>query len=802
MKDRALQSDKQRSNRAKQARTTLAARLLFAGMFLVFMLSVTCSVQAQVNATLVVGGSEQLINGAWDEGNITVAFNGFSETVHYEQFSSSASIASALGAKFSNDYIAQGLCAIASGSTITFHLKATAVPPTFGPLSISNPSASFSFSPSGWANGGQISLTVVCSPSSFTVGQTTNCSAQLSPAGPTGTVSFGVDSPDDPLIWQTDDVNTSGTATASGGLGDLPAGTYRVTAYYSGDSTYSPASASAQVTVTGTGGGSGTPLYSYTVAYQPNGVVGAFSDSVMGTWTADYDSLNRLLGIEEATPPIDPNSPKAPFTNYCWGYDSFGNRTVSAASTSEFPSDGNGNFVCSPQSYPASGYNANNQVYSGPAVPSYDAAGNVTAENNGDGFSYLYDAEGRICAVQNPPLDGFPQMMGYVYDAEGRRVAKGTITSWSCDPSTNGFASTGSETDYLLDQSGNQVTEMTGASGNMTWVHTNVWAGGRLLGTYQATTDANQQADGELHFYMTDWLGSRRVQVNYAGTWENECVSLPFGDEESCQSTPTEHLFTGKERDAESGNDYFGARYYASTMGRWLSPDPSNLGVDIYLPQTWNRYNYAVNNPLSIADRNGLWPFYIHNEIIDESFPGMSREDLQTLKDASWNMDFGKGQQDPANAYMHGMSDGLTNEDPGEARQDADNYIAEQVQDAQMIESQWLADGHSGIAPAALTAFGNALHTTTDRISPSHRGEQPWRNKPWHSKETMTHVLGESTINAAQMSASKAAAQSLFARTFGGFWPMGNWEWMLLPPNHPEEHVTIRVCDANDQNCH
>jgi len=31
--------------------------------------------------------------------------------------------------------------------------------------------------------------------------------------------------------------------------------------------------------------------------------------------------------------------------------------------------------------------------------------------------------------------------------------------------------------------------------------------------------------------------------------------------------------FTGKERDAESGNDYFGARYYASSVGRWLSPD-------------------------------------------------------------------------------------------------------------------------------------------------------------------------------------------------------------------------------------
>src|ERR1700752_2728299 len=97
---------------------------------------------------------------------------------------------------------------------------------------------------------------------------------------------------------------------------------------------------------------------------------------------------------------------------------------------------------------------------------------------------------------------------------------------------------------------------------------------------------------------------------------------------------------TGKERDTESGNDYFGARYYASSMGRWMSPDPSNLGVDIYLPQTWNRYNYAVNNPLTVADRNGMWPFYIHNEIINESFPGMSKQDLQSLKSASWNMDF------------------------------------------------------------------------------------------------------------------------------------------------------------------
>ena len=36
---------------------------------------------------------------------------------------------------------------------------------------------------------------------------------------------------------------------------------------------------------------------------------------------------------------------------------------------------------------------------------------------------------------------------------------------------------------------------------------------------------------------------------------------------------------TGKERDTESGNDYFGARYYASSMGRMMSPDPSAIGI-------------------------------------------------------------------------------------------------------------------------------------------------------------------------------------------------------------------------------
>jgi RHS repeat-associated protein len=65
------------------------------------------------------------------------------------------------------------------------------------------------------------------------------------------------------------------------------------------------------------------------------------------------------------------------------------------------------------------------------------------------------------------------------------------------------------------------------------------------------------------------------------------------------------YKFTGKERDAESGNDYFGARYFASSMGRMLSPDP--IGGDLTDPQSLNKYAYALNNPLRFTDPTGMY---------------------------------------------------------------------------------------------------------------------------------------------------------------------------------------------------
>jgi RHS repeat-associated protein len=72
---------------------------------------------------------------------------------------------------------------------------------------------------------------------------------------------------------------------------------------------------------------------------------------------------------------------------------------------------------------------------------------------------------------------------------------------------------------------------------------------------------------------------------------------------------------TGKERDAETGLDYFGARYFSAAQGRWTSPDWSAVPqpvpyADLKDPQTLNLYSYVRNNPLSKADVDGhdaLW---------------------------------------------------------------------------------------------------------------------------------------------------------------------------------------------------
>jgi len=71
----------------------------------------------------------------------------------------------------------------------------------------------------------------------------------------------------------------------------------------------------------------------------------------------------------------------------------------------------------------------------------------------------------------------------------------------------------------------------------------------------------------------------------------------------------TKEGFTGKEQDAETGLDYFGARYYMAALGRWASVDPLADG-----DPEWSPYNYVHNNPLGFMDPTGLTCVTVHDE--------------------------------------------------------------------------------------------------------------------------------------------------------------------------------------------
>ena len=89
--------------------------------------------------------------------------------------------------------------------------------------------------------------------------------------------------------------------------------------------TFSTPSFSASASST-SGGGSGA-LYAYQVgSYAPNGNILSSNDSVMGTWSYGYDTLNRLTSAQNT----GVTSVSAQFANQngCWTYDAFGNRTL------------------------------------------------------------------------------------------------------------------------------------------------------------------------------------------------------------------------------------------------------------------------------------------------------------------------------------------------------------------------------------------------------------------------------------------------------------------------------------------
>lgn len=442
------------------------------------------------------------------------------------------------------------------------------------------------------------------------------------------------------------------------------------------------------------GGGSltgGTTVYTLNMtSYAPNGDILAANDSANGNWTYTYDDFNRLA------------TANATGKAYTYGYDRFGNRwnqELSGSCTA-------GTAVCLT-------FDSNNRINNG--IEKYDAAGNMTT----DGFhNYTYDAEHRIVCMDSGAAI-------YLYDAEGRRARKITGAS-SCSATTGSGV-----TDYLYDQAGRAITEMSGTG---VWNRGEIYAGGSHLATYAGG------GSGTTYFNHADWLGTERVRTAVSGTLCESITSLPFGDGEattgSCGDPSTRH-FTGKMRDSESNLDDFGARYYSSNLGRFMSPDPTILSATLSNPQTWNRYGYVLNNPMSSVDTNGKWTTGEHNAIIDDVFSNMSDQDRSILKAASAEVD---EDQSPQGAPKHGMSPlPKPGEDPNavkaSAMEAAGNWIDDNLDkavDAQLaFEDGATSDSNKQAretlnSPDALHFFGLALHTVTDESSPEHIGFQTW----------------------------------------------------------------------------
>lgn len=270
----------------------------------------------------------------------------------------------------------------------------------------------------------------------------------------------------------------------------------------------------------------------------------------------DYDAANRLTNYCE---PWDGTTCQ-PGKRQQFGYDRFGNMWQEGSNSGGVP-----DLRQNGSSWYVSGGAVRNRL----ASTAYDAAGNQLQLSASPGTSASYDAESRMSRIDA----GW--VATYEYDAEGRRVKK-TV------------------------------------SGVATWYV--YGADGELMAEYGPSPDASGTK-----YVVSDALGSPRLLLDAQGNCKGRLDFAPYGalvpHGGDCQVTAPESgspMFTGQMRDGESaagtpqGLDYFGARMYWASIGRFTSVDPQNAGAELDQPGTWNGYGYVNGNPLTYTDPMGL----------------------------------------------------------------------------------------------------------------------------------------------------------------------------------------------------
>ncbi|MGB7291232.1 MAG: RHS repeat-associated core domain-containing protein [Thermodesulfobacteriota bacterium] len=289
-----------------------------------------------------------------------------------------------------------------------------------------------------------------------------------------------------------------------------------------------------------------TPFIDLEYFYDGVGNVDSIADYIdpQNNCTMQYDSLDRLTVAD------------GPWGAGAFTYDSIGNRTSK---------DINGQNI----SY---AYGTSDNRLSG---FSYDANGNII----GDGtFTYTYDSENRLVQVTNGT-----DVITYGYDGDGRRISQ-TING-----ETTIFAY-GVGLNVLTEFSGTGVPKLD-----------YIYAGSRNI--------ARINFDGagvpvSKTFYHPDHLGSTIGLTDQETTKVWDRMYLPYGETfTGTGTTENTHQYTAKELETATGLYYYGARYHNPNIGRFMSVDPA--GADPADPQSWNRYAYVQNNPLTFSDPDG-----------------------------------------------------------------------------------------------------------------------------------------------------------------------------------------------------
>src|SRR5208283_1668514 len=306
--------------------------------------------------------------------------------------------------------------------------------------------------------------------------------------------------------------------------------------------------------------------YNFNLGVSDNGNVSGIVNDIDATrsQTYTYDSLNRISTAQTQTTGV--TIPNANCWGLTFGYDPWGNLLSSTITGPSGCSEPLPWTVTSSNSNQISGY-------------CYDAAGNLLIQStcptgNNPAYTYVYDVENHLTSAAG---------ITYSYDGDGKRVQKSSGKLY--------WYGAGSDP---LDE-----TDLAGDTNNSSF-YEYIFIGGQRI--------ARRDYQNNVYYYFTDHLGTSRVVTNSSGTVLDNSDFYPFGVERPIlSSSGNTYKFTGKERDAESGLDNFGARYNASPMGRFMTPDPLYMNDHhLFDPQQLNLYSYVRNNPLTLTDPTGL----------------------------------------------------------------------------------------------------------------------------------------------------------------------------------------------------